>query len=749
MSTAAKEAEAPEVRLLVEGMTCASCVSRVEGSLRKAPGVQSATVNLATGEALVAYDPETTPDFEALKARVEAAGYEAFSAPESTEEEAAIETERAHVHHTEVRDFWIALALTVPIAVIGMGEIVFPGVNFVMWLLTTPVLFWSGRRFFINSWKSIVHWAPDMDLLVGMGAGSAYIYSIVATLWPQLWLRAGQMPHTYFEAASVIVTLILLGHLMEHRASGKTRQAIEVLLGRQPRTANRMANGREETVPVESVRVGDVLLVRPGEQVPVDGTLSHGGSSVDESMITGESRPVQKKPGDTVIGATINRAGSFEFIAKRVGKDTTLQQIVRLVQHAQSTRAPIARLADVISSYFIPAVLAIAVLSAGLWLTVGPEPRLTYAFIVFVSVLIIACPCALGIATPTAIMVGTGRGAELGILIKNGQALETAHKLQTIVLDKTGTITAGSPRVLNVIPLGTHDRQEIVRLAASAEARSEHPIAAAIRDLAMSESVSLSPTEHFAYTEGSGIAAMIDGRAVRIGTAAFVPGDSIDSETALIESRGNTSVFVSIDGRRSAVLEVADSIKPNAAEAVAALKRLGIRVIMMTGDTKATAEAVGREVGVDEVIAEVLPYQKAQKVKEIQQRGVRVGMVGDGINDAPALAQADVGFAIGTGTDVAIEASDITLLADDLMGVVSAIELSRRTLRIIKQNLFSSFFYNSLGIPIAAGLLWPIFGILLNPMIGSAAMAFSDVAVILNSLRLRKFSPLRVSESPR
>lgn len=747
MSTSPRAEPTTEVRLLVEGMTCASCVSRVEGSLKKAPGVENATVNLATGEALVAYSPESSPDFASLKARVEAAGYEAYPAPENSDEEHAIEAERAVVHRAEVRDFWIAFALTLPIAVIGMGEIVFPGANIVMWLLATPVLFWSGRRFFINSWKSITHWAPDMDLLVGMGAGSAYIYSIVATIWPGLWLRAGQMPHTYFEAAAVIVTLILLGHLMEHRASGKTRQAIELLLGRQPRTANRVTAGHSETIEIEHVRVGDVLLVRPGEQVPVDGVLSHGESTVDESMITGESRPVQKSVGDTVIGATINRSGSFEFVARRVGKDTTLQQIVRLVQHAQSTRAPIARMADVISSYFIPAVLVIAVLSAGLWLTIGPEPRVTYAFIVFVSVLIIACPCALGIATPTAIMVGTGRGAELGILIKNGQALETAHKLQTIVLDKTGTITEGTPRVLNVVVAGALDRAVVIRLAASAEARSEHPIAEAIRKLARDENLTIAPTEQFSYTEGKGIAAIIDGREVRIGTSDFAGGLDRNADVASIESRGNTAVFVNIDGSLCAIFEVADSIKQNAPQAIAALKRMGIRVIMMTGDTRGTAEAVGREVGVDEVIAEVLPYQKAQKVKEIQSElaadgsPIRVGMVGDGINDAPALAQADVGFAIGTGTDVAIEASDITLLADDLMGVVKAIELSKRTIRIIKQNLFSSFFYNSLGIPIAAGLLWPVFGILLNPMIGSAAMAFSDVAVILNSLRLRKYTP--------
>jgi Cu+-exporting ATPase len=455
-------------------------------------------------------------------------------------------------------------------------------------------------------------------------------------------------------------------------------------------------------------------------------------------MITGESKPVEKKEGDTVIGATLNRAGSFEFTATRVGKDTTLQQIVRLVQHAQSTKAPIARLADVISSYFIPAVLVIAVIAAGLWLTIGPEPRLTYAFIVFVSVLIIACPCALGIATPTAIMVATGRGAELGILIKNGQALETAHKLKTIVLDKTGTITSGKPVVTAVTPLNGIDRRTLLRYAASAEARSEHPLASAITSFAQSEGIAIAPTERFEYAEGRGIRATIEGKVVSVGRGDFVGAASSDV-IADIASRGRSPIFVGVDGEVSGILEVSESIKPHAREAVAALKQLGIHVIMMTGDTRATAEAVGREVGVDEVIAEVLPYQKAQKVKEIEQRGVTVGMVGDGINDAPALAQADVGFAIGTGTDVAIEASDITLLGDDLMGVVSAIELSKRTLRIIKQNLFSSFFYNSLGIPIAAGLLWPIFHILLNPMIGSAAMAFSDVAVILNSLRLRRF----------
>jgi Cu+-exporting ATPase len=741
----AKPEDSQEVRLLVEGMTCASCVSRVEGSLRKAPGVETATVNLATGEALVCMLPGADASFATLKQRVEAAGYEAVPAPDSAVDAEKLEHDRLHAHRIEVRDFWIALVLTLPIAVIGMGDIQFAGVNYLLWVLSTPVLFWSGRRFFINSWKSIRELAPDMDLLVGMGSGSAYIYSIVATLWPSLWLRAGQMPHTYFEAAAVIVTLILLGHLMEHRASGKTRDALKTLIGRQPKAANLMRNGVAEQVPVESVRIGDVLLVKPGEQVPVDGEITHGSSTVDESMITGESKPVEKREGDTVIGATINRAGSFEFKAIRVGKDTTLQQIVRLVQHAQSTKAPIARLADVISAYFIPAVLVIAVIAGGLWLTIGPEPRGTYAFIVFVSVLIIACPCALGIATPTAIMVGTGRGAELGILIKNGQALETAHQLRTIVLDKTGTITEGQPRVNSVLPLNGMSREAIVRYAASAEARSEHPIAIAIAALAKSDSVSLYKTESFEYVEGKGIRARIDGHSVLIGRADHANAtDVAEAEVAAIATRGHSPVFISIDDKPAGLFEIEDSIKPNARQAVAALKRLGIRVIMLTGDTRATAEAIGHDVGVDEVVAEVLPYQKAQKVKELQQGGVIVGMVGDGINDAPALAQANVGFAIGTGTDVAIEASDITLIADDLMGVVNAIELSKRTLRNIKQNLFSSFFYNSLGIPIAAGLLWPVFHILLNPMIGSAAMAFSDVAVILNSLRLRRFQPVKL-----
>jgi Cu+-exporting ATPase len=747
---ATRTAETPEVRLLVEGMTCASCVSRVEGSLKKAPGVQSATVNLATGEALVCYLPEANPDFLTLKQRVKAAGYEAVAAPESAEDQQALEHDRLHAHAAEVRDFWLALALTLPIAIIGMADIRFAGVDYFMWALATPVLFWSGRRFFINSIKSIAQRAPDMDLLVGMGAGSAYVYSIVATLWPELWLRAGQMHHTYFEAAAVIVTLILLGHLMEHRASGKTRDAIKALLGRQPKTANRVAVGNPdnvsiEQITIEQVRVGDTLLVRPGEQVPVDGTVTHGSSSVDESMLTGESRPVEKTLGDTVIGASINRAGSFEFRATRVGKDTTLQQIVRLVQHAQSTRAPIARLADIVSSYFIPAVLVIAFISAGIWLTIGPEPRFTYAFIVFVSVLIIACPCALGIATPTAIMVGTGRGAELGILIKNGQALEIAHKLQTIILDKTGTITEGEPRVTDVIPLNGLDRRKLIQIAASAESRSEHPIAVAIAALARQESVTLAPTDDFQYTEGAGIHARIEGKDIRIGNERFAGGDGLASSKHAHGSRSHeeSPVFIRVNDELAGVLWVADSIKPHARDAVAALKQRGLRVIMMTGDIALAANAVGNAIGVDEVIAEVLPYQKAQKVKEIQQRGVTVAMVGDGINDAPALAQADVGFAIGTGTEVAIEASDITLLGEDLMGVVSAIDLSTRTLRIIKQNLFSSFFYNSLGIPIAAGLLWPVFHILLNPMIGSAAMAFSDVAVILNSLRLRRFQPNR------
>lgn len=729
--------EEQELRLLVEGMDCASCVTRIEKSIMKLPGITQANVNLASGEATVHFHrgQVTLPD---IVQQVESAGYLASEVPNTRKEIEEKEQAAEARFKKQINNFIGAAALTIPVFIVGMTHIEADWANWVMFLLSTPVVFWFGRSFFVNAWKALKMRSADMDLLVAVGTGAAYLYSIIAMFFPQLFAGAHDAHHVYFEAAAVIITLILLGHLMENRAKGRTSEAIKKLLGRQPRTATIIRNGLEETIDVDLVRVNDHVLVRPGEKIPVDGIVISGTSTVDESMVTGESVPVTKKRDDEVVGATVNKSGSFHFRATKVGKDTVLQQIVKLVEQAQGSKAPIARLADVVSSYFIPVVLCIAIATFVLWYNFGPEPRLTYAFITFVSVLIIACPCALGIATPTAIMVGTGRAAELGILIRSGAALERAHKLKTIILDKTGTITQGQPSVTDVITMNGHTEEEILTLAASAERESEHPLAQAIVNEAASRGLTLRSIGGFSTFEGKGVSATIDGKQVKIGNTGFVAGGD-DRAIARLADQAKTPLLISIDDRIAGIIAVADPIKPSSRGAVQELKRQGLRVIMISGDNERTARAVAKAVGIDEVMAGVLPVQKAEKVKEIQASGELVGMVGDGVNDAPALAQADVGFAIGSGTDIAIEASDITLLRNDLNDVVNALKLSHQTIKIIKQNLFSSFFYNSLGIPIAAGLLFPITGLLLSPMIGSAAMAFSDVAVILNSLRLKRF----------
>lgn len=732
------DAKMEESRLLIEGMTCASCVMRIETGLNKLAGVQDASVNLATNEALVHYDPAST-SVRSIVEQIEKTGYEATEVPNTRKEIEEKEQLREAKYRMKVREFIGAAILTIPVFIIGMTHVEAAWSNWVMFVLSTPVVFWFGRSFFVNAWKAIKIRSADMDLLVAIGTGAAYVYSIIAMFFPQLFAGAHGAHHVYFEAAAVIITLILLGHLMENRAKGRTSEAIKKLMGQQARTATIMRNGLEETIDVDLVRVGDRVLVRPGEKIPVDGVVVSGSSAVDESMITGESQPVSKKVGDEVVGATINKNGSFHFNATKVGKDTVLQQIVKLVEDAQGSKAPIARLADVISGYFIPVVLSIAIATFVLWYNFGPEPKLTYAFITFVSVLIIACPCALGIATPTAIMVGTGRAAELGILIRSGAALETAHKLRTIILDKTGTITQGQPSVTDILATGGYDERELLRLAASAERESEHPLAQSIVSEASLQGLALAESTHFATIEGKGIQATVEGKLVKIGNASFIPTLEKSVEISALSDQAKTVLLVSVDDQLAGIIAIADPIKVSSKAAIAEMKRAGLRVIMMSGDNEQTARAVASQVGVDEVLAGVLPGQKADKVREIQMGGGLVGMVGDGINDAPALAQADVGFAIGSGTDIAIEASDITLLRSDLNDVVNALKLSHQTIKIIKQNLFSSFFYNSLGIPIAAGLLFPAFGLLLNPMIGSAAMAFSDVAVILNSLRLKRF----------
>jgi P-type Cu+ transporter len=751
------------------GMHCASCAGRIEKALAAADGVLSATVNFATSRATIQFDPQAT-GVEPLSQLVRDLGYQVIAPATGNDAAGAEEVQAAEseVREAEYRQqklrFFASLALTLPVVVIAMaGHLVpalqevmdFPGRNWLELALTTPVLFWAGRGFFPGAWAAARHRSADMNTLVSLGTLSAYLYSVVATLAPG-WLSpegggSGLHPAhggmasggVYFESAAIIVTLILMGRLLEARARAKTNGAIRALIGLQPKLARVEREGREQDIPVGELQLGDLVLVRPGEKIPVDGELIEGASSVDESMLTGEPLAVQKKTGDTVIGATLNKTGAFRMRATRIGKDTVLQQIVRLVQEAQGSKAPIQRLADVIASYFVPTVICLAIATFVLWFDLSPpETRLTMALVTTVSVLIIACPCALGLATPTAIMVGTGRGAQSGILIKGGEALEKAHRLTTIVLDKTGTITRGVPVVTDIIAHGM-DEATLLGLAASAEAGSEHPLGEAIVRSAGEKGLVRGAVDEFNAIPGYGIEALVQGRRVLIGTAQLLRerGLEVDEEAShRLADAGKTPIFIAVDGAFAGTIAIADPIKESSRSAIKRLHALGLEVIMLTGDNRRTAEAIAREVGVDRVLAEVLPQGKNEEIKKLQAQGKLVAMVGDGINDAPALAQADVGIAMGSGTDVAMEAADITLVRGDLNGVVSSIALSRATIANIKQNLFFAFFYNILGIPIAAGALYPLTGWLLSPIIASLAMALSSVSVVTNALRLRGFN---------
>jgi P-type Cu+ transporter len=666
-----------------------------------------------------------------------------------------------------LRRFLVAAVLAFPVLVIAMshGRIAalnFAGVNWLQLVLTTPVVLFSGRQFYRGAWAAFRHRFADMNTLIALGTGAAYLYSVAATVAPSFFAgksshagMAGMNPEVpvYFEAASVIIALILLGSLLESRARGRTGEAIRRLIGLQAKTARVIRREREIDVPVEQVAVDDVVVVRPGEKIPVDGIVLEGASVIDESMLTGESLPVEKVAGDEVFGGTINKTGSFRFRATKVGRDTVLQRIVKMVQDAQGSKAPIARMADVISGIFTPVVICIAIATFVVWFVATPaDVRLSMALMNFVSVLIIACPCALGLATPTAILVGTGRAAESGILIKGGESLERAHKLQTIVLDKTGTITKGEPTLTDVLPADDMDESELLRLAASAERASEHPLGEAIVRAAIERKLALSDVAESNAMPGQGIQAKVDGRQLLLGNAKLMNERQLlvgefEGRVKVLAGEGKTPMYVVVDGRLGGVVAVADQIKPESRAAIGSLKRMGFEVVMMTGDNRRTAEAVAKQVGIARVLAEVLPGAKADEIKRLQQDEKKsVAMVGDGINDAPALAQADVGIAIGTGTDVAIEASDITLIKGDLRGVVTAIALSRATIRTIKQNLFWAFIYNIIGIPIAAGLFYPLTGWLLSPIIASAAMSLSSVSVVTNSLRLRGFQAPQEAE---
>jgi len=734
--------------LLIQGMTCAGCVATIERAVKKLPGVRSAEVNLATGTAAVEFDSSQT-EVAALARAVEQAGY---SARERSAErpEAEEEDERKEARSWK-RRLIVSAIFTAPLLVLAMSHkaIQFAGMQWVQLALTLPVVIYGGGRFYRMAWGAALRGTADMNTLVAVGTGSAFLYSLVATVTPNLVLAEGvEGPApVYYETAAAIITLILLGRLLEARARGRTSSAIRRLVGLQPRTARVLRNGQEQDLPVDQVIPGDIVLVRPGEKIPVDGVVAQGSSAVDESMLSGESMPVEKSAGDEVFGGTINKTGSFRFEARKVGRETALAQIIELVRKAQSSKAPIARLADTISAYFTPAVIAVAVATFIAWYSLAPPAdALRLAVVNAVAVLIIACPCAMGLATPTAVMVGIGRGAENGILIKSGGALELSHKIRTILFDKTGTITTGRPEVTDVIPAGGRGEAEVLSAVASAESVSEHPIGQAIFREAQGRSVTLAEPEDFQARAGHGIRANVNGQAWLIGSERLLREEGVetapvDSVVERLAGEGKTVVLAAAGGEIAGVIAVADRVKPEAREAIQKLQQMGLDVAMVSGDRRATAEAVAREVGVTRVAAEVLPERKAEEVKKLQAEGRKVAMVGDGINDAPALAQADLGVAIGAGTDVAIEAAEIVLVSDDLRSVATAIELSRRTMKTIRQNLFWAFAYNVAGIPIAAGLLYPWTGWLLSPIIASAAMSFSSVSVVSNSLRLRSFQP--------
>jgi Cu+-exporting ATPase len=745
--------------LPIEGMTCASCVNRIERFLRKTDGVVEASVNLATERATVSFDPGLAGRSDLVKA-VEAAGYDVRPEPvaqaaSESGDAAAVEVEQQdRAKAQELRDLGLRALVSIVVAA-GIFALMFwperpiamEELNKLVLWPATFIQFWAGGRFYRAAWRALKHRSATMDTLVALGTSAAWVYSVVLTMWPHVVMAAGVEPVTYFDTSALIIGFILAGRWMEARARTRTAGAVRALLSLQARMARLVgADGTEKDVPVDQVQAGDLLRVRPGERIPVDGLVHDGRSSVDESMLTGESMPVGKGPGDEVIGATINTSGSFIFRATRVGAETVLAHIVRMVQEAQGSKAPIQRLADVVSGYFVQIVLVVAALTFGIWMLFGPEPRLTFALVSAITVLIIACPCAMGLATPTAIMAGTGKGAEAGILIRGGEALEIAHKIRTVVFDKTGTLTMGRPAVAFVVAAPGVTDDELVSAAASLERGSEHPLGTAVVAEAERRRLASAAVEGFDAVVGRGVVGSIDGERVLVGNRGLLESQGVAVDTlgeVAVQRAENaeTPIFVARDGRVLGLITVSDPIRPQAAEAVAALHARGFEVWLVTGDASAVAHAVARQVGIEHVMAEVLPAGKAERIAELQAGGRRVAMVGDGINDAPALAKADLGVAIGTGTDVAIEASDITLVGGDPRLVVSAIDLSRRTLSIIRQNLFWAFAYNVVLIPVAMGVLYPFFGILLDPVFAAGAMALSSVSVVLNSLRLRRFDP--------
>jgi Cu+-exporting ATPase len=745
-----------EVVLPIEGMTCASCVNRIERFLSKTPGVEQAAVNLATEKATVLVDP-TVAGREELVRAVEAAGYEVRAEAEPGAADRAAEPldaeltaedlERERAQRRTLFQSLVAIAASVVFMVAmftPQTTIAMEDLNKLILWPATLIQFWAGGRFYRAAWRAGRHGGATMDTLVAVGTSAAWAYSVFVTMWPEIVHQAGLHPETYFDSATIIVGLILLGKWLEGRAKSRTTGAIRRLVGLQATTARRLRDGVEEDVDLAVVVPGDLLRVRPGDKVPVDGVVVEGASAVDESMLTGEPIPATKSPGDEVIGATLNTTGSFVMRATRVGRDTALARIVELVQRAQGSKAPIQRLADRISEVFVPVVIAVAALTFATWLLFGPEPRITLALTAFIGVVVIACPCAMGLATPTAIMVGTGKGAEAGILVRGGEALEVAGRVDTVVLDKTGTLTLGRPAVTGVVPAPGFDPERVLDLAASLETGSEHPLGEAIVRKARETELGFAKVDGFEAVVGRGVRGTIDGAEVVVGSRRLMEERGVDLSALVEPARtaagdGATVTFVAVDGRAAGLVAIADPVKAESREAVTELREAGLDIWLLTGDARVTAEAVARQVGIpaDRVIAEVLPADKDATIERLQGEGRRVAMVGDGINDAPALARADLGVAIGTGADVAIEAADVTLVGGDPRLVASAIGLSRATVRVIRQNLFWAFAYNVLLIPIAMGALYPALGITLNPAMAAGAMALSSVSVVTNSLRLR------------
>ena len=742
--------------LKISGMTCAACSARIEKVVSKIEGVESVTVNLTT-EKLSAYIDEEVADVQKIKAAVERAGFGWSELKEGSQQADEDRQKKEREINLLWKKFIVSAVFSLPLLYISMGSMLsflsflpipeylepmnYP-LNFalVQILLTIPVLI-AGNRFYVVGFRAIRMKSPNMDSLIAMGTTAALIYSLYST-WQIYQGNMGFVEGLYFETAGVIITLILLGKSMEAVSKGRTSEAIKKLMGLAPKTATVIKNGKEIEISIDDVEENDIVLVKPGAKIPVDGEITEGFTSVDESMLTGESMPVDKKVGDSVFAATINKNGLIRFRATKVGDNTALAQIIKLIEDAQQSKAPIAQMADIVSGYFVPTVFVIAIASFALWMLSGET--LSFSLTIFVSVLVIACPCALGLATPTAIMVGTGKGAENGILIKGGEALETTHKINTIIFDKTGTITEGKPTVTDIITTGTVDSDSLLQITASAEKGSEHPLGDAIVKSAEDKGLELYPIEHFESITGQGINATIQGKQLLIGNIRLMQEMDIAVEAVLkdadtLAAQGKTPMYIALDRKLAGIIAVADVVKPGSAKAVKKLMEMGIEVAMITGDNRRTAEAIAKQVGITRVLSEVLPQDKSGEVKKLQQEGRRVAMVGDGINDAPALVQSDIGIAIGSGTDVAMESADIVLMHSDLMDVVTAIQLSKSTIRNIKQNLFWAFAYNVAGIPLAAGVLHIFGGPLLNPIFAAAAMSLSSVSVLSNALRLRRF----------